>query len=91
MDMELQGVNMNPQQLKAEQTKLQAMLMIKASIEHNSSIQTLLLQVINANSNSKSLKDNRLIKAIKDINKAYTQKLDEISRAIESDDSGKVV
>lgn len=75
---------MDKNEMIAEQSKLQAMLMVKTSIEHNSSINTLLIQVINAGNNDSSAKPEKIIESIKLINKEYMNRIEELSNAIKT-------
>lgn len=66
--------------LRIAEAQLKVQLMLKKSIEFNASILTIVAQAVNANSNEKPLKEDRLIKSIKQINKDYMSSIEEIAR-----------
>lgn len=66
---------------------IKALLVVKKSIEHNSDINTLLVQVINANSSDKALNKDKLLESIKKINRQYARSIDEIITGIQVPDT----
>lgn len=62
------------------EAQLKAQLMLKTSLEHVSGVMALVAQVMNAGNNGKALKEGGLKDSIRQINKSYMDRLEEIAR-----------